>query len=528
MKVSISSNCKRIGFAVIALCVSFAWGQQASSAPAASATSQTTMPMPIRAALFIQSDRFSSAVTVVNDALAATQFTLLLQDEAGVEISKSEFSLNGHSQKVIEIGALLRGPQRDQGTVIGSVEVQPAHSGVAAQLSITYTQGKQQLHTEEEFAMPNPAATAIYRGVSTKAVGSPFIALKNTSKRSLQVALQCIPEAGGPTSRDLRLGPQQLLFVAACLDDGGISSFVRLGKQLDNSDQDPGAVGVSVSSDANEDELGVFGIAWSKFKVSKLSSIFFVTPDDLHSSETAYVGFAQGPTKPLLGGTYSALLAISNFSDTAASVLLKTSHTSEAGSPQLESSSVTIPPRSSKTVQLAAAEADSALRNSIVLQSSLPPGLLMTKLTSVPEQEKLPILEYQPKDTQQKENSGLHPWSIQQGLESTVLLFNYTPEEQYFNVRVYANNATWRKALLLRSMETRNLDIRHLIDAQIADEKGKTLPKNAISGEVQWSTPGRYKGVGRMLVSSPGIGLARNFSCGECVEICGVTLSPAA
>jgi hypothetical protein len=54
----------------------------------------------------------------------------------------------------------------------------------------------------------------------------------------------------------------------------------------------------------------------------------------------------------------------------------------------------------------------------------------MTKLTSVPDQEKPPILEYQPKDTQQKENSGLHPWSIQKGLESTVLLFNYTPEEQ--------------------------------------------------------------------------------------------------
>ena len=75
-------------------------------------------------------------------------------------------------------------------------------------------------------------------------------------------------------------------------------------------------------------------------------------------------------------------------------------------------------------------------------------------------------------------------------------------------------------------METRSLDIRHLIEAQIADDKGKSLPKNAVSGELQWSTPGRYKGVGRMLVSSPGIGLARNFSCGECIEICGVSFDP--
>jgi hypothetical protein len=479
---------------------------KATHSSATNTSSQaSTMPMPmaIVAPLFIEGKQFRSTVTAVNDGLKSTKITLTLHDESGATLASVEQDLPGHSEHSFQLRDLLhlqrakenKEPDGDK-QIIGSVEIMPELATVAAQLSLTYNDGDSSLQIEEEFSMPNPTATAVFRGVAAAATASPFIALKNTSQRSLSIDVQCVPESGTATSLQVELGALRLLVLQPCQTfskakepnfEAPASTSANIegkgGKEL-------GAVGVSISADGTEEDLAVYGFAWSRFDNSKkLSSLFFVTPDDLNSSQTAYVGIAAGKTDLLGGKTYASDLAITNFSQAEASVFIKAAISSNTGTPNAANQTITMPPMSSKTTSIAITEPDPNLQNSVLVESSLAPGLVVTKLTSHAS-GKAPILEYQPKDTQQKQNSGLHPWSLKAGSDSRLLLFNYTPQEQYFNVKVYAADVAWQHAWLLKPLETRSISFKELIKEQVPDGRSfPQLPNQAkSSGQTQDAT----------------------------------------
>ncbi len=88
-------------------------------------------------------------------------------------------------------------------------------------------------------------------------------------------------------------------------------------------------------------------------------------------------------------------------------------------------------------------------------------------------------------------------------------------------MRIAADRVLWMQRYHLDPMETKAIDIAKLIASDEKDRSGKTLPKGATVGEVNWSTEEAGEGTGRLLVLQPETCFDRNFSCGNQVLPCG-------
>jgi len=90
----------------------------------------------------------------------------------------------------------------------------------------------------------------------------------------------------------------------------------------------------------------------------------------------------------------------------------------------------------------------------------------------------------------------------------------------------------WQQAYQLAPMETRALSIRELIAGQVKDEHGAVLSPTLEQGEISWFNPNPAEGKGRLMQIDPSsqtvagnIRVARNFSCGYNLVLCGAYLA---
>jgi hypothetical protein len=175
---------------------------------------------------------------------------------------------------------------------------------------------------------------------------------------------------------------------------------------------------------------------------------------------------------------------------------------------------------STATRTLTGLHGDPALTNSFVVTADGSPGDFAAKLISA-SSARADEIELMGKDQSDLQNGGDHPWSLQNGLESTLLLFNHSKDRQLFNVVISGEGKTWTKAYTLQANETSQIGIREVIQSQTADDDGNRLPKTLESGEVNWFTLDAATGKGRLLVSDRSLGIARSFSCGTYNNLCG-------
>ncbi len=149
----------------------------------------------------------------------------------------------------------------------------------------------------------------------------------------------------------------------------------------------------------------------------------------------------------------------------------------------------------------------------------------MSKLVSR-NQERFREVELLGKDEKDPTNGGNHPWSLEDGNESTLLLFNHSAEPESFSVSISNGDQTWQKVYELSPMQTEAISFSLLIQDQSKDDRGKTLPRNSLKGQVTWFTRARGVGKGRLLLSNQDLSMARNFSCTSSIALCGVTIYP--
>jgi hypothetical protein len=126
------------------------------------------------------------------------------------------------------------------------------------------------------------------------------------------------------------------------------------------------------------------------------------------------------------------------------------------------------------------------------------------------------------KDEREMNNGGNHPWPIEQGNDSTILLFNHGATSQPFYVLISSSGIQWQKTYTLESMQTEAISVRQLIADQTKDDSGKVLPRNGQSGQLGWWNQDTGLGKGRLLLSNRGNGMARNFSCSSLRGLCGI------
>ncbi len=487
---------------------------------------KTMTTMPLIAPLFVENGELSSSITVVNAAAAASSAQVILLDQQGTQVIKKTITLNGHSQIVLSVSELLK--QAHALISIGSVQIVPEpkaakNMSVVAQLSIVDSGRVSPAYLEEEFFMPTSKSSNIFRSVSSSVLGYPVLALVSLSAEPQNVTVNCITEHSRSWQSTIQIAPNEMVLTEVCdAANERISDFQSSWHQKASNAKR--SIGISVTTTGMPGELGVYGFALSgEHDNPSYTALAFNDIGTVRSSNTVFVGVPVGRTDLLPGDIFNPEIALANFGaePATANVLYATTDSNAPASKTV--ATVTLQPQSSQNLVLPALSGDAQMRNSFIIQSNASPGTLAANLSSIGASTSR-IVQLLGKDQQQSQNGGSHPWTRADRATSTLLLFNHSQAVESFSVRVSAGSMLWQQDYDLAPLETKTLTINDLITEGIKDQRGKIMPKDSVVGEVNWSTPQFGKGTGRLLVSQPDVLLARNFSCGENVVMCGLDM----
>lgn len=259
--------------------------------------------------------------------------------------------------------------------------------------------------------------------------------------------------------------------------------------------------------------FAAFGLADHRSGASEyFSTTAFDDPMMKKSSTAVFAGVPVGNASQLPLGTYTPLLALSNFGTQTANVTVTLATMSSDGPKTRPVVTLQIRAGQSKLMKLQGLNGDERMQNSFLVKSDAPPGEVFTKLSAVSDGA-LHEVELLGKDAESGYNGGGHPWSIANGNDSTLILFNESPDSRKFNVAIgYGNGKAWQKQYRLTSMQTLAIGIRELIEGHVKDDRSNEMPATLTQGDVTWNS-GVNAGQGRLLESNSATAMARSFSC---------------
>jgi hypothetical protein len=473
------------------------------------------MQMPLTVPLFIVDQNFTSTLILVNITGLATYADVILSGLDGTEITRQRVQFTPHSQQAVDVYTLLLSAVSPATT--GSIMViqDPDLGGmaIATQLSLTYNGSLEPNYIDEEAMMLNPEGSQVLRAVTDPTEGSPVIAITSASKTAQKILIQCFDASGKAFSRASSLLPQQTLLTQACTSriPSGDDPHATLANGEQNEDARPAAI--SLQTDGAPGSFAAFGLTPHGTSGRRhFSGIAFVDPKTVHSSSSVFTGVPVGSSPLLPDAIFTPELSFANFSAKAAHVTVKYAQTTDGTAAAKEVAEIAIPPNQTKSFALDNLSGNPDLTTSFLVTSDAAPGDVISKLVSKSGSE-LAEVELLAKDENDQPNGGVHPWSIRNDTESTLLLFNHSPSAVDFTVMISSLGQTWQKIYKLRSMETLSINLRNLIQTQLKDGSGKALPKLSVSGSVSWFTTGPGIGAGRLLLSSRDSAMARSFSC---------------
>ena len=406
-------------------------------------------PMPLAAPLFIEDERYSSALTIVNEANQQVDATLTIQDLSGRAIITRQLTLPAHSRRELQMKDLLKEARVDLKAGSLSLQQDPRLNGmdVAAQLSITHTGDQHPSYIEEEFAMPSHSGSSVLRAVGDAV---PLLALKSLSSPIIDqsVTVTCVTERKKPSAQEYRISGQETLLVKPC-------KMPNRG-QANNSDatdgdrqstlehlnfeglQSNGPVGISITTNGPPGELAAFGIIPHRIADELyFTAMTFTDPTMLRSSDTVYTGVPVGSSLLLPEGDYTPVLYVANFGDrpSAGSVTYASALPGSTSRVVRTITRFTIPGNASQVVDLPGVEPNSTLQTSFIVTSGAAPGNLQSKLVAVGSGS-LHAVELLGKDGKEEQNGGGHPWSVATGDNSTLLLFNTSNNTKVIQVKI--------------------------------------------------------------------------------------------
>lgn len=150
------------------------------------------------------------------------------------------------------------------------------------------------------------------------------------------------------------------------------------------------------------------------------------------------------------------------------------------------------------------------------------PGSLIAQLTSV-DQSGDYSFEVPIKDPSAigEWPQGVYPWTLENGVVSTLHLKNFTDKKQLAQVEIrFAGGAYNPRMLVLAPHQTMAIDIRKLRDSQTPDEYGRVIPAEVTHGQLWWGPRALRTIIGRNEEVNVTQGIASSFSCGG--TCCGI------
>ncbi len=486
-----------------------------------------SMAMPLVAPLFIEDHEFTSTLVLVNGSILNTYADVAITGLDGQEITHQRVQFSPHSQRRVELAALLKSASSRVTT--GRIEIMqsPGLKGmtILASLSITYSGSSEPNYIDEEVSMPSAKGSQTLRAVADTTEGSPLVAITNLLNSRQNVSVKCFGE-NVAASKLVDLRPEETVVTEACARrtvHGGDFETVVGGA----NDNPAGPVGIALTSDATPGSFAAFGITPHRKPGDQFfSGVAFDDPKMVMSGTKVFTGVPVGPTTLLPEGNYVPQLALANFSAQDVHIQVKYAHTSGSTPDVQEGATATVPANSTRHLTLDKVHGDPDLKNSFLVISDGAPGDMMAKLVSTSD-SRLREVESEAKDENAPENGGNHPWSLDQDTESTLLLFNHSAKPQKFNVGIGNVRTVWQKVFELAPMQTEAISIRSLIQERVKDDAGQTMPLGILSGVVDWYTFDSGVGNGRILQSSRRLAMARNFGCVSPMALCVVYMHPA-
>jgi hypothetical protein len=490
-------------------------------------TSTPMMPMPLVAPLFIANEEFTSTLVLVNGSALQTYADVILRGPDGTQVAQKRVTFDPHSQRTLDLGVVLR--EKGSNATTGSVVVMPSADlkgpAILAALSMTYLTYPQPNFIDQELAMPSSNDSQILRGVADRGEGSPLVAVTSLADAAQHVRIDCLGRDGVAFSKTVAVAAGGTALTEACSSATPQGADFASGRD-DGKDVPRSVTGIALTSDGMPGSFAAFGLApHRKDKGRYFSSVSFADPEMVMSPNTVFTGVPVGPALLLPGPNYVPELSLANFSNKPAHVTIQYASTSGDTPTGQEVWSGAIPALHTNHVRLDNLQGDSALQNSFVVTSDGAAGDLVAKLVSETGSEG-PGVEVLGKDEMVMENGGAHPWSLKDGTDSTLLLFNHSGGSKSIRVLLSAGSVLWQKQYTLKSMETLQIGIGDLIQNKVPDESGKTIPAASTSGIAEWfSFSGGTKG--RILQSDATTSMARNFSCGDYADVAGAVWSPS-
>jgi hypothetical protein len=508
---------------VFAVTIAIAFAAQREQSAHSRQNSGMMMEMPMVAPLFIENQEFSSTLYMVNELNIPATAKITLFDLNGSKIAEKKVEFKPNSQQELSLRQMLG--EVSSAVSLGSLRMQPLTTygvGVLAQLGLTHY-GTEETYFDEELLMPSAEGSPILRSVSDDGRSSAVAITSLSAMNAQHISISCVLEHSQLSSTHTLL-PNETVVIRPCMEHPTTTFYGAVNTDFTDEPENghvPKPAGISIRSDGMPGEFSAYGLAFHRNEtVNYLSSMNFSDPKMLNSSGFVYAGVPVGDHTNLLPqGNYRPQVSMVNFGDHTAKVQVIFAVSEGEHSAPRELQTITLHPNSAKTLQFAELKGNSQLQNSFIVRSNAAPGVVLSKLVAIGNGQ-LRELELVGKDEKQLENSGGHPWSIENGAASTLLLFNHSAKAQEFNIRVADNKIVWLKSYTLRTMETKAISINDLIAHQIKDEKGKTLPLNMLRGEAGWMVNASREVSGRILQSNQATAMARNFSCGTCNLIC--------
>jgi hypothetical protein len=468
------------------------------------------MRMPWVAPLFVEDQDFTSTLVLVNSTAVNGPAEVTLRDVRGAIITTQNVLVQARSDLRLPIEPLLR--RAHAASINGSITVMPTSGNVAAQLSLTYRKQPVASYIDEELSMPMPDSSPTLRAVAENSHGSPLVVVTSTASTLQHITIRCLPTAGQRMSKTLDLAPSATILIQACRNAAhAIDDIEYLAAAPDDNSR--GAFGVEVTSDGPAGEFAAFGlVAHHAEGAEYFSALTFVDPMMLHSSNAVYTGVPVGTIAILPSGTYKPAVALTNFGTTDAHVQVSIATTTDGKASKTLLTTLAVPAGHSLMADLPVYSNSSQLQNSFVLAADTGPGNVITKLIALGDGP-LHEVEFLGKDDKDPRNGGHHPWSLHDGSDATLLLFNRGSDTENVQVRVGFPTGVWEKDYSIESFVTLAISIHDLVQQQMLDDQGRTLPSNVGEGAISWSTE-RSNITGRLLQSNVATAMARSFSCG--------------
>jgi hypothetical protein len=475
--------------------------------------------MPSVGPLFLETQTFSTTVSVVNAGTSPVTGMLVLRALDGTTIIRKPVTVGGHSSVSLKVSDVLTsvGSQVQQGRV-ELYDDSVAGSALAGQLTLSYTDRARVHIIDEELTMPGMTTSQVLRGVAVDSTSAPFVAVTNPGMQPEDVSANCYPENAGSEVLHFTIQPEGTALLHGCrLLKGELDA-----DWLSKSPASPlkgTAYAMELAAVTPHGEIEAFGLVPDTVNGrSEWTSVNFFDPAKLTSPTTIFAGIPVGYT-PQLRGTYTPRLAIHNFGLQSQDVNVRLA-TTKSGFTRTETlKTLTLQPNESRSVDVPETAPSNELLNTLTVEGSDPGGNIVAQLLLEDGSQDLRT-QLIGKSGADDTNIGMHPWNLSSGEDDELLLYNQTDSAQHAYLRIGNGQSVWEKTVTLGSWATQRIKLNGLIATHAKDDHGKELVLGDGYGEVSWSADAPRLLKGRLLRLNNTTHTTTSFQCSAYQVIC--------